>query len=178
MRNFIEATRRIEARSELVGERLILDEAVGAGRPDGLLVEILGIQRTAFDPGDLRSDQCCAVLEVLRAIRRPDLELPVVRDVDAFHEMKQNGRAYQAPASYKPIHMPKNTAAGFSIALFAFIFGFAAIWHIWWLAGIGFVGMIASVIVRSYVTDLDYYVQPDEIERIENRHFQQLAKQV
>ena len=89
--------------------------------------------------------------------------------------MKQTGTAYRKLPAYAPIHMPKNTAAGFSIALFAFIFGFAAIWHIWWLVGVGFVGMIASVIVRSYVTDLDYYVQPDEIERIENANFQKLA---
>ncbi len=102
-------------------------------------------------------------------------ELPKVNDIDAFHDMKQTGTAYRKLPAYAPIHMPKNTAAGFSIAVFAFLFGFAAIWHIWWLVGVGFVGMIASVIVRSYITDVDYYVQPDEIERIENANFQKLA---
>ncbi|MDO2305756.1 cytochrome o ubiquinol oxidase subunit I, partial [Escherichia coli] len=72
----------------------------------------------------------------------------------------------------------KNTAAGFSIAVFAFVFGFAAIWHIWWLMAVGFVGMIGSFIVRSYNQDVDYYVQPEEIEKIESARFQQLAKQV
>ncbi|MCR3841419.1 hypothetical protein K3Z99_30960, partial [Pseudomonas aeruginosa] len=56
--------------------------------------------------------------------------------------------------------------------------GFAAIWHIWWLMAVGFVGMIGSFIVRSYNQDVDYYVQPEEIEKIESARFQQLAKQV
>ncbi len=72
--------------------------------------------------------------------------------------------------------MPKNTAAGFSIAVFAFVFGFAAIWHIWWLAIVGFVGMIGSFIVRSYNQDVDYYVPAAEVERIENAHFEKMQK--
>jgi hypothetical protein len=47
--------------------------------PEGL--ETLGIELAAFDPGDLRPDQCGAVLEILRAIRRPDFELSVVCDL-------------------------------------------------------------------------------------------------
>ncbi len=105
-------------------------------------------------------------------------ELPKVQDVDAFHDMKKAGTAYRKLPAYQPIHMPKNTAAGFSIAVFAFVFGFAAIWHIWWLMAVGFVGMIGSFIVRSYNQDVDYYVQPEEIEKIESARFQQLAKQV
>ncbi|MDI9793014.1 hypothetical protein, partial [Pseudomonas aeruginosa] len=50
--------------------------------------------------------------------------------------------------------------------------------HIWWLMAVGFVGMIGSFIVRSYNQDVDYYVQPEEIEKIESARFQQLAKQV
>ena len=75
MRDFLEAARRVEARGELVGERLVVDKAVCAGRADGLFVEALGIELAAFDPGDLRADQRGAVLEILRAILRPDLEL-------------------------------------------------------------------------------------------------------
>src|SRR5258708_23211884 len=73
-------TRRIEARGALVGERLIVNKVVGAGRADGLFVKVHGIERAAFDPGDFRPDQCGAVLEILRAICRPDRELSVVRD--------------------------------------------------------------------------------------------------
>ena len=76
--NLLEATRRVEAGSEFIGERLIVDKAVGAGRADGLFVEALGIDFPAFDPRYLGADQRGAVLEIVRAIRRPELELPVV----------------------------------------------------------------------------------------------------
>ena len=55
-----------------------MDKAIGAGRADGLFVEALGIELAALQARDLRADQRGAVLEILRAIRRPDLELPVV----------------------------------------------------------------------------------------------------
>src|SRR5947208_6612681 len=73
-----EAARRVEARGELVGERLVVDELVGAGRADRFLVQAFGIELAAFDPRDLGSHEGGAVLEVLRAIRRPDLELLVM----------------------------------------------------------------------------------------------------
>jgi len=41
--NLLEAARRIEAGSELIGERLVVNEAVCAGRANGLFVEALGI---------------------------------------------------------------------------------------------------------------------------------------
>jgi cytochrome o ubiquinol oxidase subunit 1 len=102
-------------------------------------------------------------------------ELPTVHAVDAFHEMKENDTAYLRPASYKPIHMPKNTAAGLIIGLVGAVFGFAMVWHIWWLAGVTFIAMIATFIARSYNQDVDYYVQPDEIERIEKQRFPSLT---
>ena len=55
-----------------------MNKAVGAGRADGLFVEALGIELPAFDARDLRADQRGAILEIVRAIRRPDLELAVV----------------------------------------------------------------------------------------------------
>ncbi|MGN6528798.1 MAG: hypothetical protein ACTHL8_20585, partial [Burkholderiaceae bacterium] len=47
--------------------------------------------------------------------------------------------------------------------------GFGLIWHIWWLAVVGFVGMIAAFIVRSFDDDVDYYVPAAEVARIESR---------
>jgi hypothetical protein len=51
-----EAARCVEARGDFVGERLVMDEAAPAGRPDGLLVKVHGIERATFDAGDLRPD--------------------------------------------------------------------------------------------------------------------------
>ena len=76
--NRLEATRRVEAGGQFVGERLIVNEAVGAGRADGLFVEALGIELAAFEARDLGADQGGAVLEIVWAIRRPELEVPVV----------------------------------------------------------------------------------------------------
>src|SRR5882757_3131999 len=78
MRYFIETTGRVEARSKFVGERLVLDEAIDAGRTDALLIESHSIDVTAFQARDLGSNQRGAVFEVLRALLGPDLELPVM----------------------------------------------------------------------------------------------------
>ena len=102
-------------------------------------------------------------------------QIPEVHDLDAFTDMKEKGIAYQRPAKYHDIHMPKNTPAGFVIGVFAFVFGFAMIWHIWWLALAGALGMLVTLIVRSANDDVDYYVPAAEVERIENEHHRQLA---
>src|SRR5712671_5167765 len=75
----LEATRRVEAGSDFIGECLIMNKGVGAGRADGLFVESLGIELPALQTGDLGSDQRGAVLKIVRAIRRPHLELFVMR---------------------------------------------------------------------------------------------------
>lgn len=103
-------------------------------------------------------------------------ELPVVSDIDAFTDMKEKGTAYVRKESYAPIHMPKNTKAGVIIGALITVFGFAMIWHIWWLAIVGLVGSIVTFIARAYTKDVDYYVQPDEVARIENEHLDNVAK--
>src|SRR5437016_5815196 len=78
MRNLLEAARCVEAGRQFVGERLVVDETVCASRADGLLVELLGIERAAIDAGNLGTDQRGAVLEVRRAVLGPFLELAMV----------------------------------------------------------------------------------------------------
>ncbi|MCH1929897.1 cytochrome o ubiquinol oxidase subunit I [Shewanella sp. A25] len=103
-------------------------------------------------------------------------KLPEVSDIDAFTDAKEKGTAYQRPVHYQPIHMPKNTGTGVLMALCITLFGFAAIWHIWWLAIAGFVGTFAIFIYRAYDNDVDYYVQPEEVARIENAHLSQVVR--
>lgn len=92
--------------------------------------------------------------------------------------MKKASTAYRKLPAYQPIHMPKNTATGFSIVMFAFVLGFATIWHIWWFMAVGFVGVTGPLIVRNCNQNVDYYVQPEEVKKIEGARFQQLAKQI
>lgn len=103
-------------------------------------------------------------------------QVPQVNDRDAFWDMKEKGTAYQQPAKYSEIYMPKNTGAGVIIGLFSLIMGFALIWYIWWMAIVGFVGAIATWIIYSFSKDVDYYVPVDVVTKIENEHFQQVKQ--
>ncbi|WP_321409568.1 cytochrome o ubiquinol oxidase subunit I [Tolumonas auensis] len=98
-------------------------------------------------------------------------EIPVVSERDAFWDMKEKGTAYKRPAKYTEIHMPKNTGAGVIISVFSLIMGFALIWYIWWLAIVGFVGVIATWITYSFNKDVDYYVPADVVKKTEDEHF-------
>jgi cytochrome o ubiquinol oxidase subunit 1 len=69
---------------------------------------------------------------------------------------------------YSDIEMPRNTAMGIYIAGFALAFGFALVWHIWWLALVGFVGIIACVIARSFAEETTYIIPATEVARIES----------
>ena len=56
------------------------------------------------------------------------------------------------------------------------VFGFAMIWHIWWMAIVGFAGIVISWIVKSFDEDVDYYVPVAEVEKLENQHFDEISK--
>ena len=98
-------------------------------------------------------------------------EIPVVSERDAFWDMKEKGTAYKRPPKSTEIHMPKNTGAGVIISVFSLIMGFALIWYIWWLAIVGFVGVIATWITYSFNKDVDYYVPADVVKKTEDEHF-------
>ncbi|AME25194.1 cytochrome o ubiquinol oxidase subunit I [Burkholderia sp. PAMC 26561] len=84
--------------------------------------------------------------------------LPVVHELDAFAHMKERGRTRHAREAYRDIHMPRNTSAGLIVALFSLAIGFALVWHIWWLAIAGLLGVIVTLIIRSNDTDIDYTI--------------------
>jgi cytochrome o ubiquinol oxidase subunit 1 len=100
-------------------------------------------------------------------------KLPSVRDRDHFYDLKKWGLAHQRPNSYNRIHMPKNTWAGIVISGFSLVMGFAMIWHIWWMAIAGTLGMITCWIMYAFEKDKDYYVEIKEVEAIEGKQYQQ-----
>ena len=102
--------------------------------------------------------------------------VPHIHDRDEFWDMKEKGTAYVKPEKYEEIHMPKNSGAGFIIAVFSLAFGFAAIWDMWWLVIVGFLGIVITWIWKSFDEDVDYYVPVAEVERIENEHFENISK--
>jgi cytochrome o ubiquinol oxidase subunit 1 len=92
---------------------------------------------------------------------------PMVHDNDTWADMKAN--QYQRPRdSFMPIHMPKNTGAGFIISALAAAVGFALIWQMWLLAGVGMVAMIAATIVHTFNYKRDYYIPEADVTRTEN----------
>lgn len=79
--------------------------------------------------------------------------MPHIHERDAFWEMKEKGEAYKQPEHYEEIHMPKNSAAGMVYCRFRNgILVCAMIWHIWWMAIVGFAGIVISWIVKSLLT--------------------------
>ena len=97
---------------------------------------------------------------------------PEVTGIDAYWDQKEKGldidnKPKSDTRPYTDIHMPKSTAVGLVIGALSFVFGFAMVWHIWWLAIVGVIGMIGSVLYRSFDYDIDYYVTAEEVERTE-----------
>jgi cytochrome o ubiquinol oxidase subunit I len=102
--------------------------------------------------------------------------LPEVNHAEPLWDAKMRGTIErQARDHYEDIHMPKNTGAGFIIAVFSGFFGFAMIWHIWWLVIVGVVGMVLTLVVRTCNDNIDYYVPGEEVASIEKAHFLQLS---
>ncbi len=99
---------------------------------------------------------------------------PRIHDNDAWTDMKRRG--YARPLEgFTPIHMPKNTAAGFIIAALAATCGFALIWQMWLVAGVGFFAMLAAVIIHTFNYKRDYHIPADEVVRTEDARTRLLA---
>lgn len=94
--------------------------------------------------------------------------IPTVHDRDAFWAMKHSKIEVEKPA-YEDITLPKNTPAGLLIAGFALVFGFAVIWHMWWLVAVGFVGIVVTVLVRASNEETEYVLTAAEVEKLENK---------
>lgn len=92
--------------------------------------------------------------------------LPEITERDQFWAMKHSKTKPTKP-EYTDIYLPKNSPMGLIIASFAFIFGFAMIWHITWLAVLGLLGIIVSVIIRTSNEDSEYVLKAAEVEKLE-----------
>jgi cytochrome o ubiquinol oxidase subunit 1 len=94
---------------------------------------------------------------------------PHVDRIDSYWYQKErqaNGETMPKRA-YQDIHMPKNTGVGFVMAGFIFIIGFACVWHIWWLAIVGGIGTLATLVYRVCDYHTDYYIKASEVEKTE-----------
>ncbi len=97
--------------------------------------------------------------------------IPQVHSRDAFWEEKQ-AKLTKSPMKYEDILLPKNSSIGVIIGVFAILFGFGIVWHVWWLALIGFLGILIAFIIRSFQSDTEYHISASKIESIEARRVQ------
>ncbi len=99
--------------------------------------------------------------------------LPEVESRDAFWFIKKNrpqalaGSPGARETKPEDIELPKNTAMAIYLSSFIFLFGFAAVWQIAWLAVLALVGSIACVIIRSFNEHTEYILPAAEVARLE-----------
>jgi cytochrome o ubiquinol oxidase subunit 1 len=102
--------------------------------------------------------------------------LPQVQSIDAWWDMKQRGVAYQRPDRYVPLVLPKNSFIGAFIGGVSFVFGFAMVWYIWWLAILCLAAIAIALIIRASDDDTDYVMPASTVQAIEDARFDQIAK--
>jgi cytochrome o ubiquinol oxidase subunit 1 len=101
--------------------------------------------------------------------------LPRVEGQDAYWLMKQRAREEAARGNAAPvpeprygeIEVPRNSPTGFICAFFATFMGFALIWHIWWLVGLGVVGAYATFVVFAWRDRVEEIIPAELVARID-----------
>ena len=63
--------------------------------------------------------------------------------------------------------MPRNSPIGFVIAFFAVLTGFALIWYIWWIAILGLLAILVTVLVFGWSENREREISANEMARLE-----------
>jgi cytochrome o ubiquinol oxidase subunit 1 len=97
--------------------------------------------------------------------------LPVAEQIDAYWQLKQTRVGHDtAQSTPGDLHVPRNTPIGVFLGFFAVIVGFALIWRISWLAGIGLVGALVVVLRQGWSTDRESRVSSEQLAAVEHSH--------
>jgi cytochrome o ubiquinol oxidase subunit 1 len=94
--------------------------------------------------------------------------LPQVRGEEPYWAIKQRAREQarlRDEPDYEDIEVPRNSPTGFVCAFFATLIGFAMIWHIWWMVGLGIVGAYAVFVVFAWRDVPEYVISAGEVAR-------------
>jgi cytochrome o ubiquinol oxidase subunit 1 len=94
--------------------------------------------------------------------------LPNVRGEEPYWQIKRRAIETQqlaAEPDYQPIEMPRNSPTGFISAFFATITGFALIWHIWWMVGVGIAAAYAVFVWFAWRDVEEYVIPAEEVAR-------------
>ena len=94
--------------------------------------------------------------------------MPDVRGTDAYWDIKARAQTAPPPEPrYEAIEVPRNSPTGFVTAFFAAFFGFAMIWHIWWLAMVAAAGAFATFVVFAWRDRTEEEISADEVAGID-----------
>jgi cytochrome o ubiquinol oxidase subunit 1 len=98
--------------------------------------------------------------------------LPRVQSLDAFWDLKQRGPAVPAE-HYESIEVPSNSPNGFVTAFFAVVTGFAAIWHIGWLAILGLACAALTLVAFGWMERTEKEVSGEQLAAAERARLRQ-----
>jgi cytochrome o ubiquinol oxidase subunit I len=100
--------------------------------------------------------------------------LPRVHELDAFWAKKQRVLAKQdlpgRQHKYEPIEVPKNSPTGLVTAFFAVITGFALIWHIWWMVGVGLFGATVTWLAFMFRAEDEVEISAEQASQFDRAH--------
>ena len=118
----------------------------------------------AGDPWDGRG------LEWSMSAPPPEYNFAVLPQVDGrypFFAAKRSGEAYREPQHCDAITVPRESALGPVIGVAGAVVGFALVWHMWWLAVLGLLTVVAAVIARSFAREVERTIPAEEVQRRE-----------
>ncbi|MCE4224959.1 cytochrome ubiquinol oxidase subunit I [Methylobacterium sp. C25] len=101
--------------------------------------------------------------------------IPHVDRRDVFYWRKAEEKTYRAAERYDDIAVPKNSWIGPIVGFAGAVCAFGLVWHIWWMAILGFLAGWTAVIARSFVRDTHRIVPAAEVEAAERRWLAQVA---
>lgn len=171
------AVRRIDTYSDPTWQPLFIVSVIGvAVIALGVVVMILGVAYsiwkrkeladTTGDPWDGRT------LEWSVPSPAPAYNFaitPTVTRRDEWWYQKKDGLKKPKKSDYVDIHMPKNTASGVYIAISAGFVGLGLIWHIWWLAGLALIAVVAFIVQRTFTDDTEYIITGAELYELDRK---------
>jgi cytochrome o ubiquinol oxidase subunit 1 len=167
-------TRRMQHYTELSWQPYLIVAEVGAvvilGGIIATIAQLVVSIRTRDRRRDLTGDPWNArTLEWSTASPPPAYNfavLPQVESVDAFWAMKQRGPS-PPPEQYPSFEMPRNSPNGFVTAFFAVLTGFAMIWHIWWMAILGLVCAVLTLLAFGWMERVEDEVSGEQLAEAE-----------
>jgi cytochrome o ubiquinol oxidase subunit 1 len=97
--------------------------------------------------------------------------MPNVTGEEPYWGMKEKARGLAhlltTEPSYEAISVPRNSPTGVVTAFFAVFLGFAMIWRIYWLAGLGFIGIYAAFVVFAWRDRSEEEISAVDVARLD-----------